>query len=162
MNSKPQQQWVRTQRLDQKDLYTSLVQHLANVEQVSWNRFNNYLMSNSIFVLGWATIYAASPPPPHARFILTSVCAIGFLSAIVWTGLGYRSRKNVETILQLGRRFEETFSSPELHDLGPFRNLLDLRDTVPLACTGSFRVLTLGPPVFGIMCIILFFASLSR
>jgi len=150
--------------IEGKDLYAAITQHVANAEQVSWSRFNNFLMSNSIFILAWATLYTANPIPAHTRLILSTVCIVGVLSSVVWAGLGYRGRKNVNLFLGLGRQVEldSKCTSAELFGLGPCDNAIKLRDSIHYRWAGSFWVLSFGSLVYALLYFVLLYASLCR
>ena len=66
-----------------KELYPSLVQLRIHADSVTWNRFYNFLMFNSILVLAWATVYAAHPRPIGAWAVLVAFCFFGGLSGVV-------------------------------------------------------------------------------
>ncbi|MEW6668756.1 MAG: hypothetical protein AB1512_26390 [Thermodesulfobacteriota bacterium] len=150
--------------IDDKDLYAAVAQHVANAEQVSWNRFNNFLMSNSIFILAWATLYAADPIPPRARLILCSICTVGVLSSVVWAALGYRGRKNVGMFLDLGKRMEldPNHTSAAWAGFGPCDCAIKLRDSMPYRWAGSFWILSIGSFVFTFLYVLLLWVSFCR
>ena len=50
-----------------KEVYASLVQMTISAETVSWNRFYNFLMFNTILVLAWATIWVSKDAPRSRR-----------------------------------------------------------------------------------------------
>jgi hypothetical protein len=70
------------------ELYSALVQMVNNAESISWNRFYNFLMGNSILVLAWATIYASQDRSTLTSIVLSAICVFGAGSGIVWAALG--------------------------------------------------------------------------
>jgi hypothetical protein len=149
------------EELGPKELYAAITQHITSAEQISWNRFSNFLTSNSIFVVAWATIYAASPKLPVflTVFVQVTVCLIGITSSLVWTGLGRRSRANVNLFLRLGRRMEEEMVRGVPAWLWPCARAEKLRDEGPCRTAGSYAIMVYGPFVFTALYAVLLLVS---
>jgi hypothetical protein len=79
-----------------RDLHAALIQMVIHAESISWNRFYNFLMGNSILVLAWATIYGSQDRSILSSIVLSAICVFGASSGVAWAELGKRSRKHVE------------------------------------------------------------------
>lgn len=44
-----------------KDVYAAVFKMIVNAENISWNRFYNFLWFNSILIVSWATVWVAGP-----------------------------------------------------------------------------------------------------
>lgn len=91
--------------ISEKEIYAADVQLVIHAEQITWNRFYNFLTANSILVLAWATIYSANEPK-YYKWILSSISIIGTLSGILWAGLSHRGSKYLDTYLKIGQKIE--------------------------------------------------------
>ncbi len=88
------------------DKYGSIVQLVIHAENISWNRFNNFLLADSVLVIAWATIYSSEQDSCASRVIQSLICLLGFLFGIAWASLAWRSRDYVDMYFNLGRRVE--------------------------------------------------------
>src|SRR5689334_16945598 len=88
-----------------KDLYPSLVQMITHAENISWNRFNNFLMFSTILILSWATVWVANSPQSRMMF-LVAICILGGLSGVFWAALGYRGRSFLSAYLKMAADLE--------------------------------------------------------
>ena len=80
-----------------KDVYDTYVRLVVHAESISWSRFNNFLLANSIFLLAWTTLFSSRQPSPSpARFVMALICVLGILSGFAWAELGKRGRKYLE------------------------------------------------------------------
>lgn len=83
-------------------LYPSLVQLVIHAETISWNRFYNFLMANSILILAWATIYAPQQHPAFATTVLVVISVLGLVSCVAAAALGVRGREYLSKYVDLG------------------------------------------------------------
>lgn len=139
------------------DLYASLVQLRIHADSITWNRFYNFLMFNTILVLAWTSVYAADPTPRCARGVLISFCLFGALSGIAWAVLGYRGRRFLSELMELCKKAEaDSRIWPEyLDDHKPATLELHLRETLTCPSFGSFYLLVVGPLLFTLLYVVL-------
>ena len=151
---------MNRKRVSGSQVYATITQLLLQTEEISWNRFYNFLMGNSILILAWATIFAIGDKGLTHLIVLASICIVGGLSGIAWRGLGKRSRAYVEKYKELGAGFE---AAPPSDQKG-FRVFTPLSTTIDNQKTcndlaprrqhrryppfGSYRILTIGPLLF--------------
>ena len=67
-----------------KDVYATLTQMIVQVENISWNRFYNFLMGSSILVLAWGTLYASDHKGWYVKLVLVLLCLVGCASGPPW------------------------------------------------------------------------------
>jgi len=150
--------------MNRRDLYAALVQLVIHAESISWNRFYNFLMANSILVLAWATIYASQDRFVLTSFVLSVICAVGGGSGIVWARLGTRSReyvqKHIEQAVEL-EKDQKTWEEETAETWKPFTAAKAISDKAEWYTT-SRAVLKWGPVVFAVFYVILLFASWLR
>ncbi|MFH1883895.1 MAG: hypothetical protein ABIL62_14455 [Planctomycetota bacterium] len=90
----------------QKEVYPSMINLIIHAETISWSRFHNFLVFNTILILAWATIYVKAPRPYLAGYVMAILCVLGALSGIFWFGLGVRGRKFLKNYIDLATKFE--------------------------------------------------------
>ena len=90
----------------ESDVYKSLLHLMVHAENTSWNRFNIFLVFNSILLLASATLIAGDQFLMRG-VVLTLFCIIGAAGGILWAALGYRGRKFHDNYLSTLRKFEE-------------------------------------------------------
>ena len=145
------------------DAYATLVQLVMHAESITWNRFYNFLMANSILVLAWAVIFASDAHSLMVTHVLIALCLLGGLSGPVFAALGIRGRKFLDEYIRLGSVIEDTAIWPNALDkCKPLTKTKDLIKTLPYGWSGSRYILKVGPWFFTILYIILVVASLKR
>lgn len=77
-------------KISPKEIYSSLLSLVIHAEAVRWNRFNYFLMVNSILLLAWATIYTYKDISLMRSCVLILISFIGLVSGLIWAGLGIR------------------------------------------------------------------------
>ena len=145
--------------MNDKDVYQTLVIHVTAAESISWNRFNNFLLFNSILILAWVTLYTQRSQPEQYALLLSVLSALGIVSGHFWAGLGLRGRNNVSKFLSIGKNIESELGAWK--GKGPFSQAIQLRDTGSFPLCGSIYILTFGPFVSSILHITLLYLSLS-
>jgi hypothetical protein len=147
------------------ELYAALIQMVNNAEAISWNRFYNFLMGNSILVLAWATIYAAQERSILTSVVLSAICLLGAGSGMAWAALGKRSREYVEAYFKQALELEKdpkTWNEAGIADSWkPFTGTQSIRQKAGWFSTSAF-VLTWTPRVFSLFYLLLLVASWSR
>ena len=87
------------------DIYCRLVIHS---ESISWQRFYNLLVINSILILAWATLFKGDATPSKiAKLVMTGIPFIGILTTLAWAGLGDRGRKYLDAYKEKAKRIEQ-------------------------------------------------------
>ena len=131
-----------------KEIHASLMQLFMNAENVSWNRFNNFLLFNSILILSWATMVAPNNGKPSC-IVLSAICFLGFVSGICWSFLGYRGRFIQKEYLGMAIKLEseELFWPDNLKEWKPATKTEALLESLHCSCVGSSRVLLIGCPL---------------
>jgi hypothetical protein len=144
-----------------KELYPSLVQMIIHAENITWSRFNNFLMFSTILVLSWATLWTAGANAPHV--VLVAICILGGLSGIFWAALGYRGRAFLSEYMNMAKEFEAD-SAVWPKDLEKYRQAtkaLTLRDSLCYSWAGSRVLLFGGPLIFTALYVVMLVASLK-
>lgn len=135
-----------------QDKYGAIVQLVIHAENISWSRFNNFLVAATVFVIAWATIYSAELDFCAARFIQAFICLLGFFGGIAWAFLGWRSRDYVDMYFDLGRRVE---NGKDISEIKLFQ-----RPPCTLPCNfkliSSRFLLTAVPIVFAVLYLAMF------
>ncbi|MFZ2640706.1 MAG: hypothetical protein WA117_06935 [Verrucomicrobiia bacterium] len=174
--TEPQQECQATERYAQlkfngennmitaKDIYLALNQTIIHAETISWNRFYNFLMFNTILVLAWATIYAQMNRPPMARTVMAVMCALGFFSGLFWWGLGLRGRDFLQHYRNLARQMERNpacwpTSLNEYKIDDSTESVLAKFKRSPCALCGSRTILTWGSLAVAAFYVFLLYAS---
>jgi hypothetical protein len=144
-----------------KDAYTSLVQLIINAETISWNRFYNFLMFNTILVLAWATIWVSKDAAAVSKaVVLVAICSLGGISGIFWAALGYRGRTFLDEYVKISSDIEADARiwAADMKKIKPLTKTIELRDSMCYGWAGSRVVLIGGPLAFtllyGIMVVI--------
>lgn len=146
-----------------KELYPSLVQMIIHAETISWNRYYNFLMFNTILILAWATIYIQHPRPYLAQVVLATMCVIGGVSGVTWAALGYRGRKFLYEYINLAVKFEKDLTcwSPELRQFQLLTLTKAWINSFPYGWSGSRYLLTVGALAFTFFYMLLFYVSVN-
>ena len=146
-----------------KDVYASLIQLIIHAETISWTRFYNFLVFNTILIVAWTTIYVKDPPPSLAGIVMVIMCAVGILSGMFWACLGVRGRKFLEEYIRLIKDFEDERAWPSLLNKYKLGTLTDKwGKNFPYGWARSNYLLIGGPLVFTAFYAFLFYVSLYR
>jgi hypothetical protein len=136
---------------------------IIHAENISWTRFYNFLMFNTILILAWATIYAPQTRPGMARFVLAIMCVLGGISGVAWAGLGCRGRKFLDEYINLAVKFEADSKcwSPDV-DQYKMQTLTKVWiRSFPYGKCGSRYLLTFGALAFTVFYAFLFYVSVK-
>jgi hypothetical protein len=147
-----------------KEVYPSLVQMIINAETISWNRFYNFLMFNTILVLAWATVWVSKDASALKAVVLLAICSLGGISGIFWAALGYRGREFLDAYAKMAADLEvdSTAWATDIEKYKPLTKTIELRDSLCYGWAGSRVALIAGPLAFTVLYGIMFFVSLSR
>ena len=139
-------------------MYSNLIQLRIHADSITWNRFYNFLMFNTILVLSWATLYVADPRP---ICVLIAICLFGGLSGVTWAILGYRGRRFLRELMTLASNAENdpTIWSSDLGNYKPTTLEVHLRDTLKYPWAGTYKVLVWGPSLFTLFYVVLLVIS---
>ena len=145
------------------DIYQSLPNLVTNAENISWARFNTFLVANSIIILAWIAIYTTKDI--EKKFILLSILAsLGSIGGLFWAGLGIRGRNNVSRFLDIGKRIESQKADADKEqykNILPFTEAIDERDKGNFSLCGSRFILSFAPIAFSIFHTVLLYLSLA-
>jgi hypothetical protein len=152
------------EKISAKEVYSALVQLVIHAESITWDRFNNFLMGNSILVLAWATIFVSTTDSRMTTFVLSAICILGVLIGPAWAALGVRGSKYHEKYVDLASNMEKnsTCWPDELDKHKPFAQTEDIRDASRKHWSTSYFLLQAGPWCFTILYIVLLVASLIK
>ena len=133
-----------------------------NAETVSWNRFYNFLMFNTILVLAWATVWVGTASPALKAVILVAICVLGCVSGIFWAALGYRGRAFLYEYAKMAADLEaeSTLWLADIQKYKPLTRTIELRDSLSFGWAGSRVVLIAGPLGFSVLYGIMLCVSL--
>ena len=151
------------QKIAPNILYPSLVQLVIHAETINWNRFYNFLMSNSILILAWATIYAQQLPD-FATTVLVVISVLGLVSCIAAAALGWRGTGYLEKYVDLGVRIEadEECWGTNLADEYKLLTITEQYGKDASCCWARSRyLLRLGPVAFLIFYVFLLCVSIT-
>jgi len=130
-------------------IYAALVNLVGQAESVSWARFNNFLVFNSILLLAWATLVAGQDFPVR-NIVLKLICFVGMGGGILWSVLGYRGRSFHNLYVLKAKDFEEKFVKGGIAgDVLPFIATQEHRDKLGLSNVASSFALLICLPFFG-------------
>ena len=86
-------------KIGYKHIYDSYRELVIHSEKISWGRFQNLLLINSILVVAWAILFHDfHDKDAHiwARLVLTAITIPGILTGVAWADLGKRSRQYLD------------------------------------------------------------------
>src|SRR5260221_12907261 len=127
------------ERLGIRELYSAQMDLLNAAEAITWVRFNNYLVANSVLVVAWATIYGPADVTGHPLSgpvcaVLLAISALGVLGSLVWWDLGRRGREILDSfrgqIQQIEKRYGY-WNSPYDMSLMPISKALPMIEGPP-------------------------------
>ncbi|MBI2980620.1 MAG: hypothetical protein HYY41_07380 [Chloroflexi bacterium] len=153
------------EKISAREIYSVIVQLVVHAESISWDRFYNFLIANSILILSWATIFSSIKNSWSVTVVLLAICLLGAVSGICFEKLGIRGRGFLDRYIALGSQIEADSTNwpPELEGNKPLTETMNLRDNrLPYRWSGSRYVLRFGPLSFTILYIVLFVVSLIR
>ncbi len=142
--------------LSKEDHYRTCLQLLELAENISWNRFYNFLMCNSILVLAWATLYAQDQISGPTRIALALISIFGGVSGVIWGSLGKCGREITTAHVDQAHQLELgclDSSTPE--HLRPIAEAKRIRQKHPKWASSTF-LLQAGPWGFTILYVVLF------
>ena len=148
-------------KIDEKDMYTTFFQLVLHSESISWSRFNNLLIINSILILAWATIFASNSSSRLAsKIVMVVICALGILSSVAWADLGKRGREYLDAYKNKAKSIEtnkkDWWEGCIDNDYKPFHI-----DKKPKWYSSSRFLVGYGPYFFVVVYGILLIASFS-
>src|SRR5512145_1369640 len=90
-------------------IYESYLELVIHSENISWSRFNNLLVINSILVVAWATLFKETSIQDiiWAKVVMTSISLLGIFTGVAWAYLGKRSRQYLDRYKEKLRAIEE-------------------------------------------------------
>jgi hypothetical protein len=144
-----------------KELYPALVQLIIHAESVTWNRFYNFLMFNTILVLAWATVWVSGASQLKA-VILVAISSLGGVSGVFWAALGYRGRAFLSDYMKMATDLEADSNvwAGEIEKYKPATKSIALRDSLRFSWAGSRVILIAGPLAFTVLYGVMFCVSL--
>ncbi len=89
------------------DIYGSYRDLVMQSENLSWSRFQNLLIINSILVVAWATLFDAKHAHLWAKVVMTAISVLGILTGVTWADLGKRGRQYLDLYKVKLRAIEE-------------------------------------------------------
>jgi hypothetical protein len=144
-----------------KEIYSALVQMVTNAESITWNRFYNFLMGNSILVLAWATLFVSQANRPLEGYVMLAICIFGGASGPFWAWLGERGRNFLNAYVDQAIIIEDKW--PEsFNELKIFTKSKHMRDNLPRKMAGSYYLLKFIPWGFSILYLVMFMATIYR
>ncbi len=144
---------------DDFQMYDLLVKVLNSSEHIRWTRFNTLLIVDSILLIAWATISSETSNLPNKQFLLITLCGIGFFLGLIWSGLGYRTSKYIES---LNNNLEKMDEEDKIHNIKPYEDLKNIRvGGLFYKFTSSKLIVTWIPILFSILFLVLFHISIQ-
>ena len=130
------------------DIYSSITQMMINAENVTWNRFNSYLIANSIFLIFWVTLLTSDSITKYKLGAMVGICLIGVLGGIFFSALGYRGRCFLDQYVDMGQRLEKKKLWPIKVNVKPFTETEKLIHIINYGWAGSRYILSWTPIIF--------------
>lgn len=145
-----------------KELYPSIVHLITHTDTLTWNRFNIFLVYNSVLILVWYSIFKSVIKTPYNITFLCVIEVFGIISGIVWAILARRGREFVRLHVDQAAKIEnDTNCWPdELKKHKPLTEVKKLRDKSLSRYFGSYYLLQAYSYVFIIIYILLFVVSI--
>lgn len=147
-----------------KDVYDIYCRLVIHSESISWQRFHNFLVINSILILAWATLFKDDATPSKiAKLVMTGIPFIGMLTTLAWAGLGDRGRKYLDAYKEKAKRIEQDCDKQKWWEDGieitdrPFQIHIQ-----PVSGTSSNFLLGKGPYFFTFLYVGLVIATWLR
>lgn len=152
-------------KIGYENIYESYRELIIHSENLSWSRFQNLLIINSILVVAWATLFTAISHDSNysAQVSMSAISILGIITGVAWAYLGKRSRQYVERYKEKLRAIEEH------HDkAGWWDNDIPITDRpfqiqIASNCFSSSTFLLFWTPLlFALMNFVLLFATWWR
>lgn len=91
------------------DLYETACEFVRNSENLTWERLNTFLLSNSILVLAWATIFSAlkEHESPSSYIVLIVIAVLGIVVTCYLGHVVKRTREHLELDFKQGLHIEK-------------------------------------------------------
>lgn len=141
---------------DYPKLYDTIMNFRNHAEAISWNRFNNYLVFNSIIILAWVTLSCSII---NDELILSSLCFLGIVSGFFWSTLGVRTRKVIDYLGKLLKEIEKE-SNEKIKPITMVDNNKEImQDYLKLGT--SYNIVAFGPMLVSAIQLIFLFNSLE-
>jgi len=144
-----------------KEIYNNLVQLVIHAESVIWDRFNSYIVGNSILTLAWVTIFESNI---KLKFLLVLICIFGIIASVVFAILGYRGKAFLNRYLEVGSFIEadpQCWPGELNQKYKPLTETKSFRDNLNIPWCGGRSVVVFGPIIFVIFYISLLFIALK-
>jgi len=139
------------EKISCKDVYDSLVQLTIHAENNAWERFNSYLLGNSILILAWATILNHNNCSKSTRLVLYIICIFGIIGSLAFSILGNRGRAFLSKYLEMGSYIEgdsQCWEQKLNQKFKPLSETKSFRDNLGFRWCGGRNILVFGPIVF--------------
>ena len=145
-----------------RELYSVVVQLYTHFENITWGRFYNFLMANTILILAWATLFASDSSEKFVfRFLLCMISFFGGATGAYWGALGYRGRQFVDKFSDIAEQLENDWPN-ELKAQKPLATVRAMRDDLAYGWAGSSFILPYVPVGFSVLYLVLFVSALIR
>ncbi len=79
--------------LDREELYRGHTKLVIHSENVTWTRFSIFLITNSILLVAWATLFRDRKNYPELLHVQIGICVFGALLGLLWMAFGVRARR---------------------------------------------------------------------
>lgn len=148
-------------KIGYNDVYESYRELVIQSENVSWHRFENFLLINSILVLAWATIFvemncSLKEIITSAKIVMTTISIFGAISGIAWSNLEQRSRSYLNQYRDKAKAIEEHYDKENWWEVGiPITDRPFQIHLTPKWYSSSTILLTRIPVIFSVIHLIL-------
>ncbi len=139
-------------------IYQAIIQLVTSAESITWSRFNNFLIANSIIILAWSSIYNFSPSDTK-EYVLIILSALGIIGSIIWLNLNLRGRKFLEEYILIGSEIENKYGEKLDNNFLILNKTKSLAKNLPFKVSSSKYILSFWAICFLIVYILLFFIS---
>ena len=148
-------------KIGYNEVYESYRELVVQSENVSWSRFENFLVINSILVLAWATLFVEKNGSlkeiiTSAKIVMTTISIFGAITGVAWSNLGQRSRSYLNRYRDKAKAIEEHHDKKDWWEDGIPITDRPFQIHLPPKCYSSSTILLIWIPlIFSVMHLIL-------
>ena len=147
-------------KIGYEHIYDSYRELVIHSEVISWGRFQNLLIINSILVVAWATLFHDNDAHSWGRLVMTAITIPGILTGIAWADLGKRSRQYLDLYKAKLKAIEEHHDKKDWWEDGiPITDRPFQVEVATCRFSSSTFLLFWTPLLFSLMNLVLLLAT---
>lgn len=147
-------------KIGYEHIYDSYRELVIQSENISWGRFQNLLIINSILVVAWATRVGEKDAHSWVRLVMTAITIPGILTGFAWADLGKRSRQYLDLYKAKLKAIEEHHDKKDWWEDGiPITDRPFQVEVITCRFSSSTFLLFWTPLLFSVMNLVLLLAT---